>query len=93
MALTTNTYVAVVNEDHTVLLPVDVPVGSQVAIYLLPEASQSEENADRQARFARVMAAIRDAQASNYLAPEISDAELNERIARARKAYRNTQTG
>ena len=93
MSLTTNTYVAVVNEDHTVVLPADVPAGTQVAIYLLPEASQIEENTDRHARFARVMAAIRDAQASSYLPPEVSDAELDERIERARKAYRSAQTG
>jgi hypothetical protein len=60
----TPTYITTVNADHTVVLPVDVPVGAHVAIVLIPSAA---DEVARQARFATTLAAIKEAaQATHY---------------------------
>ena len=91
MALTTTTNLALETEDHRVMLPADAQDGTQVAeVDPLPELGAEENGAERRARFASVMAAIREAEATNFMAPGISDAELDNRINRARQAHHQT---
>lgn len=83
---TTSGFISIVDESHTLVLPDSIPVGTKIAIFMIPSESATLSETNRQSRFANVMAAIRNAIADNFSAPEISDAELNERIKRARRA-------
>lgn len=82
---TTPAYIGTVEEGHTVSVPSDVPVGTKVAILLLPSTAVEEQEAGRKERFGNVLAAIRSAIAAGYTAPAIPDEELDARIRRARQ--------
>jgi hypothetical protein len=87
----TTTNLELESEDPMVILPANAQDGTQVAqVDRLPELGAEETGAERRARFASVMAFIRAAEAANFMAPNISDAELDDRISRARQAYRQT---
>ena len=78
----TEAYITVVGSDHKIALPSRMPVGAKVAVILVGD-DQTEDLA-RQQRFADTLAAIRAASLEEL--PVISDAELDELIARARKS-------
>lgn len=78
----TPTYITIVNTDHTITLPPDVPVGATVAVVLMPSVLPTNEVA-RQARFEKTLTAIRAATAQP--APTITDSQLDALIKRARK--------
>lgn len=86
---TTPAYIGTVEEGHTVSVPNEVPVGTKVAILLLPLAAVpdtiEEQEAARAERFSSVLAAIRSAIAAGYTAPALPDEELDARIRRARR--------
>ena len=82
---TTPAYIGTVDEGHTVSVPSEVPIGSKVAILLLPPTSIDEREAERRDRFDDVMAAIHSAIANGYTTPSISDEELDAHIRRARQ--------
>ena len=82
---TTPAYIGTVDEGHTVSVPSEVPIGSKVAILLLPPTSIDEREAERKDRFAGVMAAIHSAIAAGYTTPPVSDEDLDVRIRRARQ--------
>ena len=85
--ITNGAYIATVERDHTIHLPEAIPVGSKVAVLLLPAAAAlSDPNNDRRARFEQVLAAVRTAIAEGFSPPAISDTELNARIRRARQS-------
>lgn len=86
MLATTTTYVSVVDKSRTIILPDSVPIGAKVAVVLLPGEEETELRSTRAARFATVMAAIGSAIADDFTPAEISDAELDARIDRARRA-------
>ena len=90
MTLTsTPAYVAVVGEDHIIILPTEIPIGAKVTITVVPptELSQQDDE-ERQGRFGKTLAAIHEASAAGKTAPPISDTELDELIKKARKAPR-----
>jgi hypothetical protein len=82
---TTPAYIGTVGEGHTVSVPSEVPIGSKVAILLLPPEASDEKESARKERFESVLAAIRSAIAAGYTTPTISDEELEARIRRARQ--------
>lgn len=82
---TTPAYIGTVDEGHTVSVPSEVPIGTKVAILLLPSTSVDEREAERKERFDSVMIAIRSAISADYTPPTISDEELETRIRRARQ--------
>ena len=82
---TTPAYIAIVGEDHTIVLPDEIPVGAQVTITVIPSGmpDQKEEEA-RHSRFEVTLNAIKAAPTAT--AKELSDAELDALIKKARKA-------
>ena len=82
----TDTYISTVDPSRTISLPDTVPVGAMVAIVLLPPVeTPPDADAERTVCFMAVMKAIAAAQAAGFTPPEISDAELDARIDRARR--------
>ena len=75
-------YVTQVGDNHIVRLP-EVPIGATVAVIVMPDAVEQTETA-RRARFAATLDAVR--KASLREPPNISDAELDTLIERARKS-------
>jgi hypothetical protein len=88
MSLTsTPAYVATVGEDHTIVLPEEIPVGAQVTITVIPSSVPNKHDDDaRRARFEATLAAIQAASTVGATPPAISDAELDALIKKARKA-------
>ena len=84
----TPAYIATVGEDHTIVLPEDIPVGAQVTITMIPSSAPNEHDEARRARFAETLAAIHAASTTETAPPAISDSELDALIKRARKAPR-----
>lgn len=85
-----DTYISTVDPSRTISLPDTVPVGARVAIVLLPPVETlPDADAERTARFMAVMKAIAAAQAAGFTLPEISNAELDTRIDRARRSSGN----
>ena len=78
----TEAYITIVGNDHKIALPAEMPVGAKVAVILMGDDPTSE--LARQQRFADTLAAIRNASLEEL--PVISDTELDELIARARKS-------
>ena len=91
MSLTsTPAYVATVGEDHTIVLPEEIPVGAQVTITVIPSSvPDPHDGGTRRARFEETLAAIHAASTVETTPPAISDAELDALIKKARKAPRN----
>ncbi|MFZ4655472.1 MAG: hypothetical protein ACOYNY_00570 [Caldilineaceae bacterium] len=86
MTSTTAAYISTVRPDHTVVLPSNVPIGAKVAIVIMsPDESNITEKA-RHARFQKMLDAIKAATAAGFTPPALSDAEIDARIERARRA-------
>lgn len=81
----TPTFVATVNENHTIVLPGYIPVGAKIAVFLIPSEEVTAVQLARRGRFSKVMTAIHNAIADGFVAPEISYEELDARIKRARR--------
>jgi hypothetical protein len=81
---TTPAYIATVGDDHTVVLPEEIPVGARVTITVIPSVSDQQDGEARSARFSATLAAIQAASARTT-PPAISDAELDTLIKKARK--------
>jgi hypothetical protein len=79
-------YIVTVSADHTIVLPDEIPVGSQVTITVIPSSTMQQENAERKARFGETIAAIQSALAHGSALATISDADLDTLIKKARKA-------
>ncbi len=79
----TPAYITTVTEDHTVVVPPDLPVGTVVAVV----AVVSDEAA-RQRRFSATLSAIRQAMAPRQTDVEPTDDEIDALVARARKRHR-----
>jgi hypothetical protein len=90
MSLTsTPAYVATVGEDHTIVLPEEIPIGAKVTITVIPSSVPNQHDDEaRRARFEETLAAIRTASTAEIIGSAISDAELDALIKRARKAPR-----
>ncbi len=88
MTLTsTPAYIAVVGEDHIIVLPKEIRIGAKVTITVVPPTELSQQDDEgRQERFAKTLAASHEASAARITAPPISDAELDDLIKKARKA-------
>ena len=83
----TPAYIVTVGADHTVILPEEIPVGSQVTITVIPSSALDQPNeAARHARFGETLAAIQSALTSGTTPATISDADLDTLIKKARKA-------
>jgi hypothetical protein len=83
-------YVATVGEDHTVVLPDEIPVGSKVTITVIPYSVPNElDEQARRARFEATLAAIREASTTETTPLAISDTELDVLIKKARKSPRS----
>ena len=87
MSLTsTPAYIATVGEDHTIVLPEEIPVGAQVTITVIPSSiPNGHDDEARRARFEATLAAIRTASTAEIIPPAFSDAELDALIKKARK--------
>ncbi|MEZ4659929.1 MAG: hypothetical protein R2911_20430 [Caldilineaceae bacterium] len=83
---TTSAFFSTVEANRTIVLPNSIPIGAKVAVILLPTESDNDENVMRAARFQQVMNAIRNAINSNFMAPDISDQDLNQLIDEARQS-------
>ena len=89
MTSTTAAYISTVRPDHTVILPSDVPVGSKVAVVIMSPDENSTAEKARQARFQKMLDAIKAATAAGFTPPALSDAEIDARIERARHATKS----
>lgn len=78
----TEAYISVVDKDHKIKVPKSLPVGAKVAIILV-EAAPEQESA-RQQRFATTLEAIRAA--STYPSADLSEADIDLLISKARRA-------
>ena len=88
MISTTPAYISTVSADHTVALPKEVPVGSKVAVIIVsPHEGKVAEKA-RQARFQKVLDAIKAAKEAGFTPPALPDSEIDARIERARHAHK-----
>jgi hypothetical protein len=84
---TTPAYIAIVGADHTIVLPDEIPVGAQVTITVIPTGATEQQNDElRRLRFGETLTAIKAA--STARSKELSDAELDDLIEKARKAPR-----
>ena len=83
---TTPAYIATVGDDHTIVLPEEIPVGARVTITVIPSVSDQLNGEARSARFSETLAAIQAAASVRTTPPAISDAELDALIKKARKA-------
>jgi hypothetical protein len=80
----TETYISTVDQSRTITLPHTVPIGTRVAVVLLPDADEPKGSSEREARFNAVMSVIREAQAADLPSSLVSDEEIDARIERAR---------
>lgn len=81
----TSAFYSIVGDDHRILLPKSVPVGTKVAVVLFPsEAAEAVETA-RNHRFQAVLDAVRSAMHSDFPVPTITNEELNRLIREARQ--------
>lgn len=79
-------YIAVVGEDHTIVLPEEIPVGTHVAITVLPTGIPAPDDEARRKRFNETLATISKAIAASDTLPDLSDAELEALVRKARTA-------
>ncbi len=86
MSLPTKAILAVVEEDHTVKLPADMPVGAKVAIFLMPTEEMQAAEQTREARFAAALALINEA--AKKPQKEVSKEEVHALVDEARRARR-----
>jgi hypothetical protein len=84
----TPAYVATVGADHTIVVPEDIPIGTTVAVIVMPSESVKMSEEARHARFAETLAAIREASLQYSEETPISDADLDALIKKARKLPR-----
>jgi len=80
----THTIFTVVDADHKITLPADIPPGTTVVVVPVPPEISDSDPARRE-RFAATMAAI-EATIHAPSGPTIGDVELDARIERARRA-------
>jgi hypothetical protein len=85
----TSAYVAIVGDDHTIILPAEIPVGSRVTITVIPPPSPAQTEDERLARFAATKSAIQNAIKAQHIPPALSASELQALIRAARKASQN----
>jgi hypothetical protein len=81
----TPAFVATVRPDHTIELPVEVPIGSTVAVIVMPATDLGTHNQQRQMRFTETLAAIRAASFQQRSQTALSDEELDALVERAKK--------
>lgn len=92
----TTAYITVIEEDHLITVPQNIPTGSTVAVVVLPSAEvmlprlQSAIDAEqiRQAHFAAVMEALNAVAEKPAPADQYTNEELDALIEKARKASR-----
>ncbi len=85
MAVTpTAAYITTVNEDHTVAMPSELPVGTTVAVIAVSVPPSDDEDAARRARFETTLAAIRTAMQEQPVAHP-GDEDIDLLVERARK--------
>jgi hypothetical protein len=83
----TPAYIVTVGADHTVVLPKEIPVGSQVTITVIPSSAlDQQDDAARHARFGETLAALQSASTTGATPATVSDADLDSLIKKARKA-------
>jgi hypothetical protein len=86
MSLTiTSAYIAIVGEDHTIILPDDIPVGSRVSITVIPLSTQQPEDELRRTRFSDTLKAAQSA-TDAPATPSLNDEELDALVKRARRS-------
>lgn len=78
-------FLSTVGATRTIALPDTIPVGTRVAVMVMSD-EPAADNPERRLRFDRVMTAIQAAIKEGFSSPAISDAELDSRIDRARRA-------
>ncbi|HEX5689569.1 MAG TPA: hypothetical protein VFX76_06185, partial [Roseiflexaceae bacterium] len=83
---TTPAFIAIVGADHTIVLPDEIPVGAQVTITVIPAGASDQKEDERRSRFAETLAVIKAASATK--SKELSEAELDALVKKARKAPR-----
>ncbi len=82
---TTAAYITTVGKDHTITLPAELPVGSKVAVIVMPKETPDATEAKRRADFESALDVIRTLPQTPRV--DISDAELDALIERARKSH------
>lgn len=70
------------------VLPTDVPIGSKVAVVIMSPGEGKQAEKARQARFQKVLDAIKAATEAGFTPPAISDEEIDARIERARHSLK-----
>ncbi len=86
MALqTTPAYITIVNPNRTIELPSDMPIGTTVAVIVMPSEETEREEEARHARFAAPLAAIRAASEDETWQNTLSDTEIEALVEKARK--------
>jgi hypothetical protein len=82
----TPAFITIVQPDHTISLPEDIPVGAKVMVVMVPaNVNASEPDSERKARFENTLAAIKAA-TEKSLSDLPSDENLSALVDQARKA-------
>lgn len=85
----TPAYIVTVGDDHTIVLPKDIPVGAQVTITVIaPPPNEARAVEQRRKDFAEMRGAVKAALLAEPTLPHLSDTELDALIKKARKATR-----
>jgi len=86
----TTTYFAVIEADHTIKAPSDLPVGERVMLVRVPSLGDLQHDPERLARFAATRQALMLASEAGMPSPSLSDAEIVTLVKRARQANRQS---
>lgn len=81
-------WVATVEPNHTVRVPVEFPAGEQVLIVRMPSLSLLLQDPERRARFAATHAAIDSALNAGLPTEALSDGQVVDLVKQARRAIK-----
>ena len=82
----TTAYFAVIEADHTIKAPSDLPVGERVMLVRVPSLGDLQHDPERQSRFTATRQALMLVSEVGTPNPSLSDAEIVALIKRARQA-------
>jgi hypothetical protein len=84
------TYFAVIEADHTIKAPSDLPVGERVMLVRVFPLGDLQHDPERQSRFAATRQALMLASKAGTSSSPLSDAEIVALVKRARQANRQS---
>lgn len=82
------TWVATVESNHTIRVPIELKTGEQVLIVRIPSLSSLLNDPERRRRFARTRQALNEALHAGFPSENLSDQQIVELVKDARRALR-----